>query len=130
MTALRVVLVLLGLFVVGTGLADVVVGPAVLPGSPSATPTLDSHYRFFATMWLALGVVLLWVAPRVDRATAALRGACAAVFAGGVARIVSLLAVGPPHGLLVFFIGVELVLPPALVWWQRAVSARAGAAGS
>ncbi|WP_433273402.1 DUF4345 domain-containing protein [Actinosynnema sp. CS-041913] len=122
MKALRVVLVLLGLFVVGTGLMDVVVGPSALPGSPTASPTLDSHYRFFATMWLALGVVLLALVPRVETSTTALRGVCAAVFAGGLARIVSLIAVGPPHGLLVFFIGVELVLPPVLVWWQRTVS--------
>lgn len=46
--ALRSVLVLLGPTVVGTALADIAVGPSVLPGSPEATPTLDSNYRFFA----------------------------------------------------------------------------------
>lgn len=112
------VLVLVGLFMLVTGLLDVIVGPALLPGGPSAEPTLDSHYRFFATLWLFLGVAVLSVVRRVREATGVLRYVCAAVFVGGLARIVSLVSVGTPHVLMVAFIGIELVLPPLLVWWQ------------
>jgi hypothetical protein len=119
----QAVLVVLGLFVAGTGLMDVVFGPAVLPGAPEAAPTLDSNYRFFAVMWLAIGVALLSVVPRVREATTVLRFVCAAVFVGGFARIVSWSAAGQPHGLMVFFIGVELIVPPVLVVWQRRLAA-------
>ncbi|MCP2261485.1 protein of unknown function (DUF4345) [Streptoalloteichus tenebrarius] len=129
--ALQVVLVLLGLFVVGSGAADIALGPAVLPGSPEVVVNVDNHYRFFASIWLSLGVVLLWTVPRVESATGPVRGVCAAVFLGGLARLVSVAAVGVPHALLVAFIGIELVIPPVLVLWQNQVvrsTARAAAA--
>ncbi len=114
----------LGLFVAGTGLLEVVFGPAVLlPGSPEAVPTLDSNYRFFAVMWLAIGVAMLSVVPRVREATTVLRFVSAAVFVGGLARIVSWLDTGQPHGLMVVLLGVELILPPVLVLWQRRLAA-------
>ncbi|WP_309114337.1 DUF4345 domain-containing protein [Saccharothrix sp.] len=112
------VLVVLGLFMLVTGSLDVVVGPALLPGAPEAVPTLDSHYRFFAALWLFLGVALLSVVRRVREAAKVLRYVCAAVFVGGLARVVSLVSVGTPHVLMVVFIGIELVLPPLLLWWH------------
>ncbi|MFE9749878.1 DUF4345 domain-containing protein [Saccharothrix saharensis] len=124
MKAFQVVLVVLGLFAAGTGLLEVVLGPSVLlPGSPRPEPTLDSNYRFFAVMWLAIGVALLSVAPRVREATTLLRFVSAAVFVGGLARIVSWWAVGQPHPLMLVLLGVELIVPPVLVVWQRRLTA-------
>ncbi|WP_053722234.1 DUF4345 domain-containing protein [Saccharothrix sp. NRRL B-16348] len=124
MKAFQVVLVLLGLFVAGTGLLEVVLGPSVLlPGSPRPEPTLDSNYRFFAAMWLAIGVALLSVVPRVREATTVLRFVSAAVFVGGLARIASWLAVGQPHALMLVLLAIELIVPPVLVLWQRRLAA-------
>jgi hypothetical protein len=124
MKAFQVVLVLLGLFVAGTGLLEVVLGPSVLlPGSPRPEPTLDSNYRFFAAMWLAVGVALLSVVPRVREATTVLRFVSAAVFVGGLARIASWLAVGQPHALMLVLLAIELIVPPVLVLWQRRLAA-------
>ncbi|MFI7415614.1 DUF4345 domain-containing protein [Streptomyces sp. NPDC049627] len=115
---LQTVLVLLALIVLGTGGLDIVAGPAALPGHPEVSTTVDSNYRFFAGVWTTLGLVLLRLVPHVERNGAALRVVFGAVFLGGVARLVSFLAVGAPHPLHTAFIGVELLLPPALLAWQ------------
>jgi hypothetical protein len=124
MKAFQAVLVVLGLFVAGTGLLEVVLGPTVLlPGSPRPEPTLDSNYRFFSAMWLAIGMAMLSVVPRVREATAVLRFVSAAVFVGGLARIVSWLAVGQPHAMMLVLLAIELTVPPVLVLWQRRLAA-------
>ncbi len=115
------VLFALALVVVATALADIAVGPSVLPGRPEAGPTLDSNYRFFAGVWCAVGIVLLTALRDVERHALALRAVFGAVFLGGVARGVSYLAAGPPHALHTAFIGVELLLPPLLLLWSLRV---------
>lgn len=124
MKAFQAVLVVLGLFVAGTGLLEVVLGPTVLlPGGPRPEPTLDSNYRFFAAMWLAIGVALLSVVPRVREATTVLHFVSAAVFVGGLARVASWLAVGQPHAMMLVLLAIELIVPPVLVLWQRRLTA-------
>ncbi|WP_189551184.1 DUF4345 domain-containing protein [Streptomyces lavendofoliae] len=118
---LRGVLVLLALFVLVTGLLEIVVGPSLLPGTPRVSTTVDSNYRFFAGIWCALGVVLLAVARRPAEHATAFRMAFGAVFLGGVARGVSYLDVGAPHPLHTAFIGVELLLPPLMLLWYARV---------
>ena len=124
MKAFQAVLAVLGLFAAGTGLLEIVLGPSVLlPGSPTPGPTLDSNYRFFSAMWLAIGVALLSVVPRVREAGTVLRFVSAAVFVGGLARIASWLAVGQPHAMMLVLLGIELIVPPVLVVWQRRLTA-------
>ncbi|MEU4448603.1 DUF4345 domain-containing protein [Actinosynnema sp. NPDC050801] len=124
MKAFQAVVAVLGLFAAVTGLLEVVLGPSVLlPGSPEPGPTLDSNYRFFSAMWLAIGVALLSVVPRVREATTVLRFVGAAVFVGGLARLVSWLTVGQPHPLMLVLLAIELIVGPVLVWWQRRLTA-------
>ncbi|MDH2387948.1 MULTISPECIES: DUF4345 domain-containing protein [Streptomyces] len=115
------VILLLGLVVVGTALADIALGPSVLPGVVEADTTLDSNYRFFAGLWCTLGIVMLATVPHVERHALALRAVFGAVFLGGLARGLSYLSVGAPHALFTAGIGVELLLPPLLLLWSRRV---------
>ncbi|RST19234.1 DUF4345 domain-containing protein [Streptomyces sp. WAC05374] len=115
--AFRSVLVLLALFVLVTGVLEIVVGPSLLPGNNEVSPTVDSNYRFFAAIWCALGVVLMAAAKDPDAHAPALRAVFGAVFLGGVARAVSYVDAGAPHAMLTAFIGVELLLPPLLLLW-------------
>ncbi|TWP47491.1 DUF4345 domain-containing protein [Lentzea tibetensis] len=119
MKAFKVVIIAAGLFIVATGLLEVVLGPAALPGNESATPSADSNYRFFAVSWLALGLVLLSAVPKVREAKLVVRGVSAVVFAGGIARLISLVAAGTPHPMIFGLLGVELVVPPLLVGWHN-----------
>lgn len=115
MRAFKVVITLVGLFIVATGVLEVALGPRALPGAETATPSADSNYRFFAVSWLALGVLLL--AKRTDELV--IRFVSATVFVGGLARFVSLAQAGQPQPMIYALLAVELVAPPLLVLWHR-----------
>ncbi|MGP4002781.1 DUF4345 domain-containing protein [Streptomyces sp. 8N706] len=116
--SLQTVLILLALFVVGTGIFDVINGAAGLPGHPEVSTTVDSNYRFFAGIWITLGIVMMRCVPHVERTGAALRAVCGAVFLGGLARLISYADAGAPHRLFTAFIVVEFVVPAVLIAWQ------------
>ena len=47
-------------------------------------------------------------------------------FAGGIGRLISLIAVGWPHPAFVVLMAIELILPPLLIWlWRGARKATA-----
>lgn len=79
----------------------------------TASDLLDNHYRFYAGVWVALGLALLWCAANLERSTALFRFALGAVMLGGVARLVGLSAY-PPDREMVAALVVEFVLPPVL----------------
>jgi hypothetical protein len=118
-----VVLVVLGLIPIGTGLMDMLLGVGILPSPQDPNPDLQSNYRFFATMWFGVGLMILWIVPRVDTAVRALRAVTGIVFLGGLMRVLSMLVSGVPHPMFVAFTVLELVAPPILVWWQNKVRA-------
>jgi hypothetical protein len=124
MNAFRVVLVVVGLFIAGTGLLEAVVGPALLPGDQQATASVDSNYRFFAVSWMALGVALLMAVNKIEESTNVIRGVSAVVFAGGIVRIISLVVDGEPHMMIYALLAVELVAPPLLVLWHNRITSR------
>jgi hypothetical protein len=122
--ALQVVLGVGGLVAIGGGLLQIAIGPSALPGSPGAGNSVDSELRFLSAYWVALGAALLWIAPRVERETIALRAAMAALFLGGIARVVSLISVGEPHSTLLVLMAIELIAPPVVVAWQATLDRR------
>lgn len=101
-------------------LAHITLGPAAIPGSVPVNATMDSEDRFYATLFLGFGAALIWCSRDLRARSGVFDALLLVFFAGGVARIVSWLAVGPPAPLFVFLGGVELVLPPLLWAWQRA----------
>lgn len=123
--ALQAVLGVGGTVAIVTGLLQIATGPLTLPGSPSADETVDSELRFLSAFWVAVGAVLLWLVPRVERETVTLRVVAAAIFLGGVARAVSLISVGEPHSTALVLMAIELIAPPIVVAWQ-AILARGG----
>ena len=125
--AFQVLLVILALFVIVVGITDTLFGTAPLPGDTSVSPEVDSNYRFFAAIFLAVGLLLLWVAldPLERTRSLALWWVSGAVFLGGLARIVSLVAAGSPAPLVYALLALELVAPPVLVLWHRALTNRA-----
>lgn len=90
------------------------------------TASEESEFRFFAAFWIAYGVAALWVAPRVDRETTAVRALALALFAGGLARGMAWIAAGPPHALFIALMGLELLIPPLAIWWHNRVASRRG----
>jgi len=106
----------------------VVLGPSAIPGSIPVNATMDSEDRFYATLFAAYGVALLWCIGGIERRSTCVYFLAATLFVGGLARVVSMLAVGPPNSFFIAMTVLELVIPGFMVFMQsrisRAVSAR------
>jgi hypothetical protein len=103
--------------------------PSPLPIDP-ADPSwgaVDYMFRALAGLWLALGLMLAYVVPSIERRSAWFFFLQLAIFAMGVGRALSAahvpLAPGSSLGAMI----AEFALPPVMILWQRSV-ARACAA--
>jgi hypothetical protein len=101
--------------------ADVLLG-AKVPAATIADPTLDSQARFHGVSFAVYGVLLLLGASDVKRYTVALRWALWIFFAAGVARLFSAAIYGVPPSPVLVLLVIELIVPPALVWWMSRVA--------
>ena len=82
---------------------------------------MDSEDRFYATLFTGFGLALIWCSLRLAERRRVFLVLMAVFFFGGVARIVSVEAVGWPSGLFVFLGSLELILPPLFWFWVRKV---------
>jgi hypothetical protein len=64
-----------GAVAIATGVFGVVTGVEGIPGDSGADASVESELRFLYVFWIAYGLALLRVAPRVDTETIAVRGA-------------------------------------------------------
>lgn len=78
---------------------------------------MDSEDRFYATLFLGFGLAHVWAAQDLAQRGSTVLAMQKVFFAGGVARIISAVSVGPPIPLFIFLGALELVIPP-LVWWS------------
>ncbi len=90
------------------------------PLSEAWPPTMDSELRFYAALWGAYGAVSLTVARDFANRGSLVPWLAGVFFLGGVGRLLSLIAIGPPHPFFTLLMWVELALPPILVllWWR------------
>lgn len=112
---LRSFLTVFGLVCVSIALAHIAVGPASIPQAVPVNATMDSEDRFYASLFLGFGLAHIWAARDLPSCKGIVLALQAVFFVGGLARIVSLVAVGPPAPLFVFLGALELLIPP-LVW--------------
>ena len=125
--ALQIILALFGGTVVLISLLHIVVGPSSIPGAVPVNATMDSEDRFYATIFGAYGAALLWCVRGTERKAAHVKLLALVFFVGGVARLVSMVAVGVPHPFFVAMTGVELGMPLLLGWMAGRVAAPEGA---
>lgn len=112
---LRIILLVGGIVAVIIALLHIALGPASIPGAVPVNATMDSEDRFYAAIFAGFGVALLWCARSIEQRGKVIRFLIAVFFLGGCARIVSMIAVGPPNALFLALTAVELLLPP-VVW--------------
>lgn len=124
--ALSLFAALFGAVCMVIALAHIALGPAAIPGSVPVNATMDSEDRFYATLFLGFGAALIWCSRALEQRRDLFGALLLIFFLGGIARIVSALAVGPPDTLFIVLGGVELLLPPIL--WILLRRARAQAA--
>lgn len=119
---LQCVVALLALIPLSTGFAGVAFGPSFVLGGAPVPVDLDSHFRFLSGIFLAVGVMFYASIPSIERKSMLFRVAASLVFAGGLARLISLLAVGAPSTAHLAGLLMELAVVPMLVLWQARVS--------
>ena len=121
---LRWFLVLFGAVCTGIALVHIAFGPSSIPGSVPVNAVMDSEDRFYATLFLGFGLAHIWAARDLARRTGVVLALQAVFFAGGLARIVSAVAVGMPGPFITFLGALELAIPP-IVWLALRRTSRA-----
>jgi hypothetical protein len=89
------------------------------------TVDLDNQYRYFSGMYLVVSFLIWSIIPSVEKHGRTVLLISAAIFIGGLGRVVSYMTMGAPSQDLIVGMGIELVVPVIFVLWQRAVAAKA-----
>ncbi|MBZ9796166.1 DUF4345 domain-containing protein [Mesorhizobium sp. ES1-4] len=82
-------------------------------------------FPFLSGFFLAIGLAWYGCVPSIETKTERFRLLAACTFAGGLARLVSLLSAGTPSPGHIAGLCVELLAVPALVWWQGRIANKA-----
>ena len=112
---------LLPLVVGGQG---VLRGPAPFGNLADVPRDLDSHFRYISGIFFATGLGFLSCIPSIERRGERFRLLGALIVVGGLARALSLLAVGAPSTGHLLGLGMELVNVPLLMLWQARIARR------
>ncbi len=119
---LQVFLALFGVSAIVIAALHVVLGPAAIPGSIPVNATMDSEDRFYATLFAAYGVALLWCIRDIERKSMVVYFLALTFLFGGLARLVSVAMVGWPNTFFVAMTVLELLIPFFIVFLQWRVS--------
>lgn len=122
--ALQICTAVLGLVPIGSGLLGLMGlrDPLYVRYGVVPNVVLDSNLRFLSGVWLAAGLVILSIVPRIERETALFRVLWGMIFLGGVGRVLSLVQVGSPPVPFLGVLGLELIGAPLFVAWQARVA--------
>lgn len=131
MQALTTVLKGLAAITVLVSLLHVLLGPgaevllgAQIPPEVRQDPVLDSQNRFYGMIFMGYGALLYLCSTNLKRHAVLLRILCAFIFAGGLARLLSMLVYGLPTAPVLLLTAIELAGVPLLLLWHGMVVAR------
>jgi hypothetical protein len=116
--ALQIFLGLFGITAIFIASLHIVLGPSAIPGSVPVNATMDSEDRFYATLFAAYGVALLWCIKEIERKSMVVYFLALTFFVGGLARLVSIAAVGLPNTFFIAMTVLELLIPFLMVFMQ------------
>jgi hypothetical protein len=116
--SLQVAVAVLAFVPILTGLAGILLGPSFLGVQAPWPVDLDSHFRFLSGGFLVVGLAFLSTVPGIARKTSRSRLLASLVFAGGLARLLSLGLAGAPSAGHLAGLVMELIVVPLLVLWQ------------
>lgn len=121
---LQIVVALACLVPLITGGQSILHGPGFLGHPPVIPIDLDSHFRYISGIFFAVGVAFASCVPGIETKGPRFRLLGALVVVGGLARGVSLIAVGVPSKGHLFAFAMELGVVPLLLLWQAAFAKR------
>jgi len=95
---------------------------ANLTESGFSDPVTDNVIRFFAGIWIGVGLLLILFLRDLKRYQPAMLALIGIIFLGGIGRIISIFQYGMPEdttGASIITLGlvVEIGLMPILAWW-------------
>ncbi len=122
--ALQIFLAFFGATAIAIASLHIVFGPSAIPGSVPVNATMDSEDRFYATLFASYGVALLWCVKDIERKSMFVYFLLATFFAAGLARVVSISAVGWPDPFFVVMLVLELIIPIVVALMQFRISNR------
>ena len=122
--ALQIFLSFFGVVAIVIASIHIAFGPAAIPGSVPVNATMDSEDRFYATLFAAYGIALLWCVKDVERKSRFVYFLLGTFFVAGLARVVSIVAVGLPDPFFIAMLALELVIPIVVAVMQRRVARR------
>jgi putative copper export protein len=120
--ALQWFLGLFGVIAIIIAALHIVLGPSSIPGSVPVNATMDSEDRFYAVLLAAYGAALLWCIQDVEKKSRYVHFLSATFFVGGVARLISFAAVGPPNEFFRAMTALELLIPVYMSLAQRRIA--------
>lgn len=106
------------------GGAGILHGPAPFGHLTEVPRDLDSHFRYISGIFFATGLGFLSCIPYVERKGARFRLLGALIVVGGLARGVSVLAVGAPSTGHLLGLAMETLVVPMLMLWQARLARR------
>jgi Domain of unknown function (DUF4345) len=107
---------------ISAGAAGMLLGPRLLGASAAGSGDLDSHFRYLSGLLLGIGLGYASAIPRIETHGARFQLLTGIVVAGGIGRLLSLLAIGPQSPVMLAALGMELLVTPGLALWQRRVA--------
>ncbi|AHH16362.1 putative membrane protein [Nocardia nova SH22a] len=118
---LQIWLLVFGVVCVGIAVAHLFFGTASIIGGGPVNATIDSDMRFYAVLFGAYGLAVMWCARDVERKATAINLLGVIFFVGGLARLLAWAATGQPNWFYVLMTPVELVIPIVNYLLVRAV---------
>ncbi len=107
------------------GAWGVLLGPTMLKGvSLPGHADLDNHFRYLSGLLLGIGLGFAVAIPTIERRSEMFAVLSAVVVVGGVARLAALLSGNLPSTPHVLALGMELLIVPLLLVWQRRIARR------
>jgi hypothetical protein len=101
------------------GVLGVVGGGATVLEGGRVSANVDSEFRFHATWYAVLGVLMLRAARRPEHETVVIRAAGAGFLVAACSRVVSWAWVGKPHWWFRLLMALEFVMPAVIIPWQH-----------
>lgn len=127
---LSAIVALFGAVCMAIAMAHILLGQQVIPGSVPTNATMDSEDRFYSALFLGFGAALIWTSRNLATRRGELNALLATFWLGGIARLFSWAAMGPPNKLFILLGAVELTLPILLWVWRNSAHPSSGSQNS
>jgi hypothetical protein len=119
---LQLIIGALSLVAITAAVLAIVQGAAGRNADVVVTDGLDHQYRYLAGAYLAVGLLALATAVRLPQWGHFLAAVVAAVFLGGLARLLSIVDVGASTPGQYGLVALECVVVPLVLLWHRRIA--------